>query len=127
MNKGFAEWKRFYRRLRNMKGAEFADRLRQQAIARLDFLRYKAGVSFEPSALGDAPPSPPSFFFSSTDVPLLCAALRERFPAETDDIIERAERICKHRFDLLGYRDIDYGKKSIGTAFAYTESGRHES
>lgn len=109
MNKGFAEWKRLYRRLRNMKGAEFADRLRQQANARLDLLRYKAGASFEPSALGDAPPSPPSFFFSSAEVRLLCARLRERFPAETDQVIERAEGICKHRFDLLGYRDIDYG------------------
>lgn len=97
--------------MKNMKGAEFADRLRQRANARFDLLQHKMGATFEPSALGTTPPSPPSFFFSPAEVPLLCSRLRERFPKETDQIVERAERICKHRFDLLGYRDIDYGEE----------------
>jgi hypothetical protein len=93
-----------------MGSKELADRLRQQATARLDFLRYKVGIEFGPrlnrSALQQ---SAPHFFFSSVDVPRLCTRLRELFPEQSKRIIERAERICKHRFDLLGYRDLDYG------------------
>lgn len=111
MNTGNAERKRVYQRVRNMSGGELADRLRQQANARLDLLRHRIGASFEPRALGKSSPVQPSYFFSPVDVPFLCSRLRARFPAETDQIIERAERICKHRFDLLGYRDIEYGKE----------------
>ena len=97
-----------------MSPKEIADRMRQQATARWDFLRYKTGGSFEPSFVLKADLKPearrePQFFFSADSIPELCARLRERFPKETDQIIKRAERICQHRFDLLGYRDLDYG------------------
>jgi len=112
MDERFAELKRLYRRLREMGGPELADRLRQQANARLDSLRYKIGIGFEPHALRDlSPPSQPNFFFSPTDVPHLCSRLRERFPTETDEIVHRAERICQGRFDLLGYRNLDFGQE----------------
>jgi hypothetical protein len=35
--------------------------------------------------------------------------LRERMPQQVEIITKRAERICQHRFDLLGYEDLDYG------------------
>jgi Heparinase II/III-like protein/Heparinase II/III N-terminus len=93
-----------------MSPKEIADRLRQQATARWDFLRYKAGGNFGGSFdLKGSGRRDPRFFFSSDSIPRLCARLRERLPKETDQIIERAERICQHRFDLLGYRDLDYG------------------
>jgi hypothetical protein len=37
--------------------------------------------------------------------------MREMFPAEATQTIERAERLCLHRFDLLGYESLDYGPK----------------
>ncbi len=107
-----AEWNDRYRRLRTMSTKELADRLRQQANARLDFLRYQVGMGFEPllkrksSGLRE-----PQFFFAVDSVPALCARLQEIFPTECGRIINRAERICRHRFDLLGYRDLDYGQK----------------
>lgn len=110
MSIGLGEWRNRYRRAVAMSPKELADRLRQLAIARLDFLRYRVGGSFEryPGVSAAARPEP-HFFFSADAHTQLCSRLRDFFPKESDQIIERAERICKHRFDLLGYRDLDYG------------------
>ena len=35
--------------------------------------------------------------------------LKQVFPSQADDIVVRAEKICRHRFDLLGYENLDYG------------------
>lgn len=108
MNVPLAGWKRVYRRMRSMEAAEIADRVRQQATARLDWLRYKAGADFAPQVTG-APAGQPRFFFSPEDVPHLCSRLRELFPDTAEQIVQRSERICEHRFDLLGYEAVDYG------------------
>jgi len=100
--------KRFYRRALEMDRAEIFDRARQQMAAQLDWLRAKAGADFCPE-LGTPPPTLPQFFFSPQAVPALCTKLGELFPETAHEIVERAERICQHRFDLLGYRDLDYG------------------
>ena len=101
-------WKRVYNRLRTMERAEIADRIRQHTTARLDWLRYKAGRDFAPrfSNIGSAQPH---FFFSPQSVPALCSRLRELFPDTAAQITERAEHVCQHRFDLLGYEALDYG------------------
>jgi len=101
-------WKRMYRRLRTMERAEIADRVRQQAMARFDWLRYKAGLDFAPQ-MAETVSTQPHFFFSPGSVPALCGRLRELFPETADQIVQRAERICQHRFDLLGYEALDYG------------------
>ena len=103
-----ADWKRRFQRALTMNRSEIVDRVRQQAIARLDLLRSKTGADFSPE-LGSAPDKPPEFFFRSTTVPSICAKLRERFPETVEQIIERADQICQHRFNLLGYKDLDYG------------------
>jgi len=103
-------WMRIYRRLRSMQGVEIADRVRQHATARIDWLRYKAGADFAPQ-LGDTASVQPRFFFSPQTVPALCSKLRELFPETADQIVRRAERICQHRFDLLGYEPLDYGSE----------------
>src|ERR1017187_7896862 len=33
-----------------------------------------------------------------------------------------AEKICQHRFDLLGYKDLDLAPPSTGTSIPYTTS-----
>ncbi len=109
MSSGPAGWKKLYRRVLAMERAEIADRVRQQAIARLDLLRFKAGADFAPQMQPVGPEMRPGFFFSPEAVPALCAKLREHFPEQAEQIVERAERICEHRFDLLGYDAVDYG------------------
>jgi hypothetical protein len=107
---GLGEWKNRYRRVMAMSSKELADRLRQQATARIDFLRYKGGAGFEPRFDLKTPARREAhFFFAADSIPQICLRLRERFPKETYQIVERADRICQHRFDLLGYRDLDYG------------------
>jgi hypothetical protein len=98
-----------YRRVLAMDRAEIADRIRQQATARLDLLRFKAGGSFAPQMQSVNSGTGPRFFFSPGQVPGLCAKLRQLFPEQAEQILERAERICQHRFDLLGYEAVDYG------------------
>jgi hypothetical protein len=94
-----------------MEHGEIGDRIRQLAMARLDLARYKAGAEFAPAMNSVASGSQPTFFFSTDEVPGLIERLRQSFPQEAKQIVERAERICAHRFDLLGYDGVDYGEE----------------
>jgi hypothetical protein len=51
------------------------------------------------------------FLFHREDVPEILACLRARLPDVAGEIVEQADRICRHRFDLLGYLDIHYGQE----------------
>jgi hypothetical protein len=96
-------------RLTTMDPHELFDRLRQYVSARTDVLRYRRGPDF-PTASQVAGFGPiGNFFFTPAEVPAVCAELKQVFPAQADDIVLRAEKICCHRFDLLGYENLDYG------------------
>ncbi len=95
-------------RLAAMDREELFDRARQFLTARADVLRFRDARTFEETdAVSFAPAG--HFFFAPADVPLLSAELKKEFPAQAGEIIQRAERICQHRFDLLGYENLDYG------------------
>ena len=51
----------------------------------------------------------PRFFFDSEDIPDLVNLLRGLLPEQALRITRQADRICQHRFDLLGYENLDYG------------------
>src|SRR5437667_7863555 len=92
-----------------MSADEMIDRARQHLTARVDFLRYKyAQNAVAPPQLVQ-PPHGARFFFSSETVPGLSALFRQRMPGRVKELVARAEKICAHRFDLLGYEDLDYG------------------
>ena len=97
------------RRLTFIDRHEVFDRLRQYLTARADMLRYGRGHG----SLGDpeieAAGPTGHFFFTSPEVPSLCSRLKHVFPAQADNIILQADEICRHRFDLLGYENLDYG------------------
>jgi hypothetical protein len=107
---GFSETlQRRVRRLRSMGRDELVDRLRQNAQARIDGLKYRLGQPVvSPSALTSVRERP-QFFFSAEAIPGLCALLKQRLPQAAGKILARAEKICEHRFDLLGYEGLDYG------------------
>ncbi len=65
----------------------------------------------KPDATGLKPPSrdPGKFFFDKTDLPKITELLSARMPEQCRTIIQRAERVCQHRFDLLGFVDLAYG------------------
>jgi len=88
---------------------EMVDRLRQGLTARADLLRYGIGHD-NPTPRSGSAGREGRFFFSPDELLSLCAALRKLFPAETNALVSRAEKICRHRFDLLGYEDLHYGE-----------------
>ena len=98
-----------WKRLLSMSGAEIRERTRQQVYKRVDLLRYRLNAS--PSVTISHHASLPRFFFSSEQLPELTELLRKRMPEEVDRVITRAQKICAHRFDLLGYKNLDYGMK----------------
>src|SRR5258706_7352390 len=108
-----ASWKQQIRRLASrltsMERAELWDRSRQATAQRWDVLLFKVGHQWA-SGLRPGPPSRRGrFFFDPEAVPQLVALLRERLPELAEAIVARAERILEHRFDLLGFEDLNYG------------------
>jgi Heparinase II/III-like protein/Heparinase II/III N-terminus len=96
-------------RLRSMPAAELVDRVRQQVRARTDAWRYSRGHDFAQGLSGEGAGAHGNFFFTPSQIPALCSLLNQRFPGAGRDIVTRAERILQHRFDLLGYENLDYG------------------
>ena len=93
-----------------MERAEAWDRSRQAAAQRWDALLSKFGHQW-PSGLRSAPVSRRGLFFVEPEsVPQLIALLSQRLPDQAAALVDRAERILEHRFDLLGFKDLDYGK-----------------
>lgn len=102
-------WKERWQRLQAASADELRDHLQRYAYARADALRYRMGSAF-PVPLRDAAGEvEPSFFFEENQIPATVDVLKRRKPVQVEEILSRAERICQHRFDLLGYRDLDYG------------------
>lgn len=100
-----------YRRLLAIDGAEAADRVRQEVQSHLDFIRYKTGADFAPPMQAAQSDAQVRFFFAPEAVSRLCSRLAELFPDTSKQVIQRADRICDHKFDLLGYESVDYGKR----------------
>lgn len=93
-----------------MERAEVLGRSRQALAERWDAMLGRMGYEW-PTGLRATPPSRQgSFFFGHGEVLQLVALLRERLPEQAESIVQRAERVLEHRFDLLGFTNLDYGK-----------------
>lgn len=99
-----------WQRLRGMSGTEIGERLRQEAAKRIDLALYQARAMPRAESGNGAAIATAKFFFEAEQLPGITAILGERLPQEVNAIIERAKRILEHRFDLLGYEDLDYGR-----------------
>ncbi len=93
-----------------MDRAEFLDRSRQAVAQRWDETLTQLGRNWT----GQLRPTPSArkgkFFFEPEAVPQLIALFRERLPEQADAVVRRAERVLQHRFDLLGFENVEYGK-----------------
>ena len=100
------------RRFASMSAAEIADRLRQELQRRKDAASVALGFDPCRGEIRKAKSgSSPKFFFRADDVPQIIRLLRERLPEQVESITKRAEKICEHRFNLLGYEDLNYGRE----------------
>ncbi len=104
-----SKWRSRLDRLTSMDRRELFDRSRQYLTARTDLLWFRNSADSESDAAIAIPETLGRFFFAPADVPLLCAELKQGLPSQANNIILQAEKICAHRFDLLGYKDLDYG------------------
>jgi hypothetical protein len=88
---------------------ELEARVRQEVSKRLDVALF--GIGLQPARNGLRRASGPSgnFFFSRDELAGRVTLLREHLPCEAEEIVREADEICRHRFRLLGFRDLDYG------------------
>jgi Heparinase II/III-like protein/Heparinase II/III N-terminus len=106
---GIERWREIGTRLRRMDRAELRDRTRQEFAKRQDALLAKLGFDFASDSRNTAHAHTGNFFFTSESVESILALLRQRVPGQAEQIVQQADKICSHRFDLLGYKDLDYG------------------
>jgi len=97
-------------RISRMNAEEVTTRVRQECGKRLDWLLYAAGYR---SAIGGNSflSSSGQFFFSEADLPPLIDSLKTRLPFQAQKIVLDAEAICVHKFNLLGYENLDFGSQ----------------
>lgn len=104
-------WQTILEKVRAMDRSELMDRSRQEFAKRADGMLAQFGYDFAGAMTRNRQECPPgAFFFRPEQVDALLRTIRTRIPGQAEEIIRRAERICEHRFDLLGYRDLDYGE-----------------
>ena len=89
-------------RMVSMDRAEFQGRSRQYASQRLDAARHWLGHDWKENLRPAAAQPVGRFFFDAESVPRIIAILRDRLPVQAEAIVQQAERILQHRFDLLG-------------------------
>lgn len=101
---------RKYQKIKGLTWDETRTRLTQAIAKRRDLLTYKMGGQFE-ARPGTQVGVHGKFFFQSNELPLITEKLRHELPATAAQILSYADAICAHRFDLLGYRELQYGEK----------------
>ena len=102
-------WRRTLGRVRAMDRREFVDRSRQELARRADATLSHLNYDFTRNLLSSSTARPRAFFFKPEQVPALLDLIWERLPKQAERVLSRAQKICSHRFDLLGYADLDYG------------------
>jgi hypothetical protein len=96
-------------RLLEMDRREMAERGRQELSKRTDAILSRFGVDFARGAISAEAAKQGRFFFGSDSIASILALLRQRLPQQVEQIQKQADKICNHRFDLLGYENLDYG------------------
>jgi Heparinase II/III N-terminus/Heparinase II/III-like protein len=111
MQKTTRHWKQLFTKLRDMDRQELFSRSRQELSKRCDTLLAKSRYDFSKNSRSSAQVQSGEFFFRPDQVENLLHLIGERLPEQAGKIVERAERICAHHFDLLGYENLDYGSQ----------------
>jgi hypothetical protein len=91
-----------------MSADELLERARQEFAKHYDLLLCRLNIPLIQDS-DSTPQFSNNFFFTNKDVPRILELLRKQLPEVVAEIIGRAQQICKHRFNLLGYQDIDHG------------------
>jgi hypothetical protein len=101
-------WLEKWSRIKRLTWDEVHTRARQELEKRLETSFLRSTFRAEPIEIVEAGRRG-NFFFSQTDLPERIRLLREHLPGEVAVILSEADEICRHRFRLLGYVELDYG------------------
>ncbi|HEV7218323.1 MAG TPA: alginate lyase family protein [Terriglobales bacterium] len=96
-------------RIAQMSWDERRTRVVQEIHKRVELGLYRVGVGPWRNGVKDLVPSSGEFFFSHAELAERVSLFKERAGADVENVIRGADKICHHRFDLLGYEDLDYG------------------
>jgi len=96
-------------RLSQMSWDERRTRLAQELGKRVDLTLYRVGLLPRQNGLRASASKGGNFFFSDSDLPQLVSLVKERMGREVETIVREADELCRHRFRLLGYDNLDYG------------------
>ena len=103
-------WHRTLKKLQAMDRHEIADRCRQEYSKRRDGVLARLHYDFARHAVVRESVRRGAFFFAAEQVELLLEQVRQRLPGQAEQIISRSERILAHRFDLLGFKGLNFGE-----------------
>src|ERR1700689_2894337 len=103
------DWRQLKDRLARMDRGELRVRVRQEVNKRQDRLLSSREFDFTSPLQGVSSLKRDGFFFRPDSIGSVLDLLRERLPGQVEQIIQQAEKICRHRFDLLGYEGLDFG------------------
>ena len=101
-------WRQKWLRATRVSWDELHTRVRQELSKHLDVGFYRVGLQPAGAGLCRAT-STGQFFFSRADLPERVRLLQEHLPVEADNILSEANELCRHRFRLLGYTNLEYG------------------
>src|SRR5271165_1148601 len=107
MTSGY-KWRRLGERIARMQRGELLDRSRQAMASRSDAVLGRLHYSFAANARKHTPSAPGNFFFAPESVDSILELLKLRLPGRAERIIQEAEQIRRHRFDLLGHVGLHY-------------------
>ena len=106
-----ARWHNRLARLSKMDWDEVRTRVGQEAYKRSDLLRYRLGIRPSGVRLRETAAAEGRFFFAGAEATRRADLLHAHLPEEAAEIVRAADRICEHRFHLLGYQNLDYGRE----------------
>jgi len=104
-------WLKRGKRIAEMNWDELRVRTHQEFAKRWDLVLSQIGGPFLRDGRSPQSRGACCFFFSPTEVPGILRCLGERLPEVVERIVNQADQICRHRFDLLGYEAVDYGAR----------------
>lgn len=105
------------RRIAAMSFDEIGSRTQTAVRKRLDFWESQIGINPLKARISKLSPSATRFYFDQSDRPLLAAEIRRRLPSDLESVIDSAHKVRRHRFDLLGYRNLSFGDPEISWQF----------
>jgi Heparinase II/III-like protein/Heparinase II/III N-terminus len=102
---------RILNRVASMTGAEMVDRTRQELHKHAGDLLSRCSIDPVRNEITEGTHKRSHFFFAGEDIPARVNLLKGRMPEQVETIVRTAQKICQHRFDLLGFKDLDYGRE----------------